>query len=128
MKVIRKEWPFIMGAEFSPSTLALSLLSQQPSQTLGPHPDLYHFQDVHNGLSNALQKAVRGHFQTFAASLPTHTNFVSTLDRAQDQVKSSREALKQAKEGLAGKSKAELASVRARERMVREMLQVVDQM
>ena len=81
---------------------------------------------MHNALSGSLQKAVQGHFQTFAASLPTHANFVATLERAQAQVKSSREALKEAREGISGQRKAELASVRARERMVREMLQVLD--
>lgn len=83
---------------------------------------------IHGALSTSLQKSVQSHFQTFAASLPTHTNFVAALERAQAQVKSSREALKEAREGISGKGKAELASVRMRERMVREMLQVLDLM
>jgi exocyst complex component 4 len=83
---------------------------------------------IHSALSSSLQKAVQSHFQTFAASLPTHANFVAALERAQAQVKSSREALKTARDGLSDKGKAELASVRMRERMVREMLQILDLM
>lgn len=81
---------------------------------------------MHSALSSSLQTAVQAHFQTFAASLPTHSNFVHTLERAQEQVKTSRDALKEAREGISDKGKAELASVRARERMVREMLQILD--
>lgn len=69
---------------------------------------------------------MQSHFQTFAASLPTHSNFVATLERAQAQVKLSREGLKEAREGIGAKGKAELASIRTRERMVKEMLQILD--
>jgi len=84
--------------------------------------------EVHGALSTALQTAVQSHFQTFAASLPTHATFIATLERAMAQIKTSREALKDAREGISGKGKAELASVRNRERMVREMLQILDLM
>jgi exocyst complex component 4 len=82
--------------------------------------------DVHGALSTSLQKAVQSHFQTFAASLPNHATFMATLERAVAQIKQSREALREAREGISGKGKAELASVRNRERMVREMLQILD--
>ncbi|KAL1410158.1 exocyst subunit [Vanrija albida] len=126
MRRIRKDWPFIMEGDFSSSSLALSLLSQAPSRSLPPHPDLEDFEAVHSALSISLQTAVQSHFQTFAASLPTHANFVAALERAQAQVKVSRAALKDAQEGISNKGKAELASVRTRERMVREMLQILD--
>lgn len=58
--------------------------------------------------------------------MPTHSNFVATLERAQAQVKLSREGLKEAREGIGAKGKAELASIRTRERMVKEMLQILD--
>lgn len=112
--------------QFSPASLALSLLSSTHTGGLPDHPDLREFLQVHTNLSSSLQTAVQAHFQTFAASLPTHSHFVQTLERAQTQVKTSRDALKEARDGINGKGKAELASVRARERMVREMLQILD--
>lgn len=84
--------------------------------------------NVRNALSASLQKAVQSHFQTFAASLPTHATFMATLERAMGQIKVSRDVLKEARDGIGGKGKAELASVRHRERMVREMLQILDLM
>ncbi|BEI80172.1 hypothetical protein CcaverHIS002_0107010 [Cutaneotrichosporon cavernicola] len=126
MRKIRTDWPFIMDGDFSPSSLALSLLASETGQGGTEHPDLQSFLRVHTALSGSLQKAVQSHFQTFAASLPTHSNFVATLDRAQEQVKTSREGLKEAREGIGAKGKAELASIRTRERMVKEMLQVLD--
>jgi exocyst complex component 4 len=109
--------------EFSPSTLALSLL--QPS-TSTSHPGLDDFQALHQSLSTSLQSAVQGHFQSFAASLPAHASFLATLGRAQQQVRTSKDALKDARDGFAGKGKAELASIRAREEMVRDMLKILD--
>jgi exocyst complex component 4 len=71
---------------------------------------------------------VQAHFQSFAASLPAHAQFLATLGRAQQQVRASKESLKEARDGFAGKGKAELASIRARERMVRDMLRILDVM
>jgi exocyst complex component 4 len=118
----------VLEGDFSASSLALSLLSESQSDALPEHPDLQTFMDVHGALSNSLQKSVQEHFQTFAASLPMHATFMATLERAQAQVKASREELKNAREGISGQNKAELASVRNRERMVREMLQILDLM
>ncbi|GMK54564.1 hypothetical protein CspeluHIS016_0111500 [Cutaneotrichosporon spelunceum] len=126
MRTIRRDWPLVMEGDFSPSSMALSLLASQNGQESTEHPDLQSFLRVHTALSGSLQKAVQSHFQTFAASLPTHSNFVATLERAQAQVKASREGLKEAREGIGAKGKAELASIRTRERMVKEMLQVLD--
>lgn len=121
LRTIRRDYPFVLESDFSPSTLALSLLSQSES-------DLPSFLRAHEALSSALQAAVQAHFQSFAASLPAHANFLATLGRAQEQVKSSKETLKEARDGLGGKGKAELAGVRARERQVRDMLQILDTM
>jgi exocyst complex component 4 len=127
MRRIKTEWPFVMGSDFSPSTLALSLLSPQ-STSLPQHPSLSSFMKLHDSLSAALQSSVQGHFQSFAASLPAHASFVSTLTRAQDQVRTSKNALKEARDGFGGKGKSELAGIRARERTVRDMLQILDTM
>ncbi|KAK4685429.1 exocyst complex component 4, partial [Tremellales sp. Uapishka_1] len=126
LKKIRKDWPFVMESDFSPSTLALSLLSDTPSTSLPGHPSLNSFMNLHNALSTALQTAVQSHFQSFAASLPAHAAFLATLGRAQQQVRTSKEALKDARDGFAGKGKSELAGVRARERVVRDMLKILD--
>jgi exocyst complex component 4 len=126
LQTIRKDYPFVLESDFSPSTLALSLLSQT-APTLS-HPPLPSFLQVHDALSTALQAAVQAHFQSFAASLPAHANFLAALRRAQQQVKSSKETLREAREGFGGKGKAELAGVRARERQVRDMLQILDTM
>ncbi|EIW69172.1 hypothetical protein TREMEDRAFT_31499 [Tremella mesenterica DSM 1558] len=115
LRKIKKDWPFVLESDFSPSTLALSLLSQAPSSSLPQHPSLNSFLRLHDALSTALQSAVQQHFQTFAASLPAHATFLATLGRAQQQVKLSKEALKEAREGFAGKGKSELAGIRARE-------------
>jgi exocyst complex component 4 len=123
---IRKDWPFVLESDFSPSTLALSLLSQTPSTTLPTHPSLSSFLKLHDALSSSLQSAVQAHFQSFAASLPAHASFLSTLARAQQQVRTSKDALKEARDGFAGKGKSELAGVRARERVVRDMLKILD--
>lgn len=127
MGKIKGEWPFVMGSDFSPSTLALSLLSPQ-STSLPPHPSISSFLKLHDSLSSALQSSVQSHFQSFAASLPAHADFLTTLGRAQDQVRTSRQALRDAREGFAGRGKSELAGVRGRERTVREMLQMLDTM
>ena len=127
MGKIKGEWPFVMGSDFSPSTLALSLLSPQ-STSLPPHPSISSFLKLHDSLSSALQSSVQAHFQSFAASLPAHADFLTTLGRAQDQVRTSRQALREAREGFAGRGKSELAGVRGRERTVREMLQMLDTM
>ncbi|WWD16813.1 hypothetical protein CI109_101245 [Kwoniella shandongensis] len=126
LRKIRKDWPFVMESDFSPSTLALSLLSQTPSSSLPDHPSLPSFMRLHESLSSALQAAVQGHFQPFAASLPAHANFLSTLGKAQEQVRHSKVALKEARDGFAGKGKSELAGIRTRERMVRDMLKILD--
>ncbi|WVR04091.1 hypothetical protein IAU60_001090 [Kwoniella sp. DSM 27419] len=123
---IRKDWPFVMESDFSPSTLALSLLSQGSSSSLPAHPNLPAFLTLHESLSTALQTAVQSHFQSFAASLPAHATFIATLSKAQEQVKKSKEGLREARDGFAGKGKSELASIRARERMVRDMLKILD--
>lgn len=128
LQKIKQDWPFVLESDFSPSSLALSLLSQVPSSTLPQHPPLPSFLRLHEALSTALQTAVQAHFQTFAASLPGHGAFLATLGRAQQQVKRSRDELKAAREGFAGKGKAELSGVRARERMVRDMLRILDVM
>lgn len=121
---IKADWPFVLESDFSASTLALSLLSKSPSS----HPSLPSFIRLHEALSVALQSAVQAHFQSFAASLPAHAQFITTLSRAQDQVRTSRESLKEARDGFAGKGKSELAGVRARERTVRDMLSLLDTM
>lgn len=126
MRKIRKDWPFVLDSDFSPSTLALSLLSQTPSTSLPAHPGLSSFYKLHEGLSNSLQSAVQAHFQNFAASLPAHASFLATLGRAQEQVRKSQKELKEAREGFAGKGKTELSGVRARERVVRDMLAMLD--
>jgi exocyst complex component 4 len=128
LRQIKKDWPFVMESDFSPSTLALSLLSQTPSSSLPQHPSLSSFLKLHDALSSSLQASVQAHFQSFAASLPTHAGFLATLSRAQEQVRASQSALKEARDGFAGKGKAELAGVRARERQVREMLDLLDVM
>jgi len=125
MRQCKNEWPFIMASDFSPSTLALSLLSPQTT-SLPQHPSLTSFTKLHNSLSLALQSSVQGHFQSFAASLPAHASFVTTLSRAQDQVRTSKAALKEARDGFGGKGKSELAGIRARERTVRDMLKILD--
>jgi exocyst complex component 4 len=127
MRSIRSDWPFVTGSDFSASTLALSLLSPQ-STSLPPHPSLSSFSKLHESLSAALQSSVQAHFQSFAASLPAHAQFLTTLSRAQDQVRTSKAALKEARDGFAGKGKSELAGVRARERTVRDMLKILDTM
>ena len=128
LRKIRKDWPFVVESDFSASTLALSLLSQTSPGTLPAHPSLSSFLKLHEALSSSLQSAVQAHFQSFAASLPAHATFLSTLARAQQQVRTSKEALKEAREGFAGKSKSELAGVRLRERVVRDMLRILDVM
>jgi exocyst complex component 4 len=127
MRTIRNDWPFVTGSDFSASTLALSLLSPQ-STSLPPHPSLSSFSRLHDSLSAALQSSVQAHFQSFAASLPAHAQFLTTLSRAQEQVRTSKSALKEARDGFAGKGKSELAGVRARERTVRDMLKILDTM
>lgn len=122
---IKAEWPTILASDLSPSTLALSLLSPS-STTLPPHPSLSSFLQLHETLSTALQSSVQSHFQSFAASLPAHADFLVTLGRAQSQVKSSKQALRDARDGFHGGQKSELASVRARERTVRDILAVLD--
>ncbi|ORY27686.1 Sec8 exocyst complex component-specific domain-domain-containing protein [Naematelia encephala] len=126
VKKIRKDWPFVMDSDFSPSTLALSLLSQNASSSLPAHPSLSSFMRLHDALSSSLQSAVQAHFQSFAASLPAHATFIATLSRAQQQVRNSQKALREARDGFAGKGKSELSGVRARERQVRDMLRILD--
>ncbi|WRT65409.1 uncharacterized protein IL334_002352 [Kwoniella shivajii] len=126
LQKIRKDWPFVMESDFTPSTLALSLLSQEPKSSLTSHPPLASFLRLHECLSSSLQAAVQAHFQSFAASLPQHATFIATLSKAQEQVKKSKEALKEARDGFAGKGKSELSGIRARERMVRDMLGILD--
>jgi exocyst complex component 4 len=116
---IKSDWPFILTSDFSPSTLALSLISG---------PDLSPFLQLHEALSAALQASVQAHFQSFAASLPAHANFLSTLNRAQQQVQVAKTALREAREGFGGKGKSELAGIRGRERQVRDMLEILDTM
>ncbi|OCF43069.1 exocyst complex component 4 [Kwoniella heveanensis CBS 569] len=126
LRKIRKDWPFVLESDFSPSTLALSLLSHSSTSSLPSHPGLSSFMRLHESLSTSLQTAVQAHFQSFAASLPAHATFIATLSKAQEQVKKSKEALREARDGFAGKGKSELAGIRARERMVRDMLKILD--
>ncbi|WVF66723.1 hypothetical protein IAT40_001465 [Kwoniella sp. CBS 6097] len=126
LRKIRKDWPFVLESDFSPSTLALSLLSQSSTSSLPSHPGISSFLRLHESLSTSLQTAVQAHFQSFAASLPAHATFIATLSKAQEQVKKSKEALREARDGFAGKGKSELAGIRARERMVRDMLKILD--
>ena len=128
LRRIHKEWPFVLESEFSPSTLALSLLSRKSSNGSTPQPSLQSFLRMHEALSASLQTSVQAHFQSFAASLPTHATFLTTLDRAQDQVVSSRQSLRDSRAGFAGKGKTELASVKIREKAVRDMLGMLDSM
>lgn len=124
LKEIRKDWPFVLESDFSPSTLALSLLSDSTST----QSTLPSFLSTHESLSSALQASVQAHFQTFAASLPAHASYLSTLARAQGQIKASKDTLREARDGFGGKGKAELESVRLRERQLRDMLQLLDTM
>ena len=116
---IKNDWPFVLESDFSASTLSLSLLGSSR---------LEHFIEIHNALSTALQASVQAHFQSFAASLPAHANFLATLGRAQSQIRASKIALKEARDGFGAQGKTELAGIRARERQVRDMLQVLDTM
>ena len=125
LRKIQKTWPFVLESDFAPSTLALSLLSEVDGHSRSP---LRAFLQVHDELSDALQSAVQAHFQSFAASLPAHSSFNSTLGRAQQQTNSSKTALREAREAFAGKGKAELAGVKTREKTVRDMLSLLDTM
>ena len=125
LRRIRQSWPFVLESDFSPSTLALSLLSEADGGSRSP---LRAFLKAHDELSMALQTAVQSHFQSFAASLPAHAMFLTTLERAQEQAKSSKKALREAREGFAGKGKGELAGVKAREKTIRDMLGLLDVM
>ena len=119
---IRQEWPHVVQSDFSPSSLALSLLSRQQARS----PSVSSFLRLHDELSIALQAAVQAHFQSFAASLPAHSSFLSTLGRAQQQVSVSRDGLEKARDGFAGRGKSELSGIRLRERTVRDILQSLD--
>ncbi|ORX36436.1 Sec8 exocyst complex component-specific domain-domain-containing protein [Kockovaella imperatae] len=123
LRKIQQTWPFVLESDFSPSTLALSLLAETDGTARSP---LRAFLKVHDELSMALQSAVQSHFQTFAASLPSHSAFLSTLIRAQEQAKNSKIALREAREGFAGRGKSELASIKSREKTVRDMLSLLD--
>ncbi|WVQ74376.1 hypothetical protein IAR50_003977 [Cryptococcus sp. DSM 104548] len=126
LRQVRKDWPFVMESDFSASTLALSLLSEQPSSSLPEHPGLSPFLRLHDSLSTALQSAVQSQSKPFAASLPAHQNFLDILAKAQEQVRESKTDLKAAREGFAGKGKTELAIVRTREKTVRDMLKILE--
>ncbi|OXG39555.1 exocyst complex component 4 [Cryptococcus neoformans Th84] len=126
MRQVKKDWPFVMESNFSSSSLALSLLSQTPSPSLPQHPGLAPFLRLHESLSAGLQAAVQAHSKSFAASLPAHQNFLDILARAQEQVRKSKQELKAARDGFAGKGKSELSGIRARERTVRDMLRILD--
>lgn len=128
MRQVKKDWPFVMESNFSSSSLALSLLSQTPSPSLPQHPGLAPFLRLHESLSAGLQAAVQAHSKSFAASLPAHQNFLDILARAQEQVRKSKQELKAARDGFAGKGKSELSGIRARERTVRDMLRILDTM
>ena len=125
LRKIQKSWPFVLESDFAPSTLALSLLSETDGHSRSP---LRAFLQVHDELSDALQSAVQAHFQSFAASLPAHSSFNSTLGRAQQQTKTSKTALREARAAFAGKGKGELAGVKSREKSVRDMLSLLDTM
>lgn len=116
---IKVQWPTVLESDFSPSTQALALLSLDQDSVNA-------FFRVHDSLSSALQNSVQSHFQSFAASLPAHANFVSTLERAQEQMRTSKDSLRDAREGFAGKGKAELAGIKTREKVIRDMLKVLD--
>lgn len=126
MRQVKKDWPFVMESDFSSSSLALSLLSQAPSPSLPQHPGLSSFLRLHDSLSAGLQAAVQANSKSFAASLPAHQNFLDILERAQEQVRKSKQELKAARDGFAGKGKSELSGIRARERTVRDMLRILD--
>lgn len=126
MRQVKQDWPFVMESDFSPSSLALSLLSQTPSPSLPQHPSLSSFLRLHEFLSAGLRAAVQAHSKSFAASLPSHRNFLDILEKAQEQVRKSKHELKAARDGFAGKGKTELTGVRARERTVRDMLRILD--
>lgn len=126
MRQVKQDWPFVMESDFSPSSLALSLLSQTPSPSLPQHPSLSSFLRLHEFLSAGLRAAVQAHSKSFAASLPSHRNFLDILQKAQEQVRKSKQELKAARDGFAGKGKTELTGVRARERTVRDMLRILD--
>lgn len=128
MRQVKKDWPFVMESDFSSSSLALSLLSQAPSPSLPQHPGLSSFLRLHDSLSAGLQAAVQANSKSFAASLPAHQNFLDILERAQEQVRKSKQELKAARDGFAGKGKSELSGIRARERTVRDMLRILDTM
>ncbi|OWZ70298.1 hypothetical protein AYX14_04331 [Cryptococcus neoformans] len=112
MRQVKKDWPFVMESNFSSSSLALSLLSQTPSPSLPQHPGLAPFLRLHESLSAGLQAAVQAHSKSFAASLPAHQNFLDILARAQEQVRKSKQELKAARDGFAGKGKSELDNLK----------------
>ncbi|KIR32052.1 exocyst complex component 4 [Cryptococcus deuterogattii MMRL2647] len=108
MRQVKQDWPFVMESDFSPSSLALSLLSQTPSPSLPQHPSLSSFLRLHEFLSAGLRAAVQAHSKSFAASLPSHRIFLDILEKAQEQVRKSKQELKAARDGFAGKGKTEL--------------------
>nr|ODN98653.1 exocyst complex component 4 [Cryptococcus depauperatus CBS 7855] len=126
LRKVRKHWPFVVDSDFSASSLALSLLSKSPSPSLPSHPGLSSFLRLHESLTSGLRAVVQAHSKSFASSLPAHQNFLSTLENAQEQVRRSKTNLLEAREGFAGRTKTELAGIRARERTVRDMLKILD--
>ncbi|KAJ9123257.1 hypothetical protein QFC22_001453 [Naganishia vaughanmartiniae] len=101
LRKIRRDWPEVLGPDFSPTTLALSLLS---SSTATQQPDhrLPQFLQAHQTLSQSLSQTVKTHYQVYANSLPVHADLLSALGRIQSVVRETKEGLKRGKELLAG--------------------------
>ncbi len=131
LRKIQRDWPFVLDPEFAPTSLALSLLSSSSTQT--SHPPLREFLTLHSTLSTALQRSVQRHYETYASSLPEHARLSEALGRAQGLVKDTKKLLVVSRgllggDGDGGGSKMEMGLTWGRERVVRDMLKMLDVM
>ena len=131
LRNIQRNWPFVLQSDFAPTSLALSLLSSSTTRT--SHPPLGDFLALHARLSNALQSAVQNHYETYASSLPEHARLSEALGRAQALVKDTKKLLIGSRgllsgDGDGGGKKLDMGLTWSRERVVRDMLKMLDAM
>ncbi|KAG6855659.1 hypothetical protein H0H87_012345 [Tephrocybe sp. NHM501043] len=118
---VKDGWEFIIDPDFNNVDLALQLLDDSSHGK-----DMDSFRRTKDMLGRALKGSVDKHYQAFAASLPHQAALLGHLGETQTQIRGSRAALLEAKEGL-GNKRADLVQLWSRGQTLEEMLRLLDQ-
>ncbi|KAF8429887.1 Sec8 exocyst complex component-specific domain-containing protein [Terfezia claveryi] len=124
LRVIEKDWGFMMEDDCTPVKVALELMD--PS-SLGRAHMYDSFRCTHQELQQALQSIVNDHHQGFNSSIGTYHSIMRSIIASQEKVRGLREQLVQAKSDLSA-NKPEVKNLVVASQRYDEMLRALTAM